>query len=214
MSTALLSDCVERFHAMDCSVRQLSGSHVIGVAFCVQTVAGDNATLHQALSLAPPGCVFVVDAGAATTRAVWGDVLTEAAIARGVAGLVMNGLVRDIAEISRRGWPVFAAGTTPAGPHKAGGGRIGFAIAVGGVVVRPGDIVVGDADGVVVIPSARLQETIEAADTRKELEASWLRQIRGGASTHEMFDLPANAAVHPSLSQVSLGRAQPGGNAS
>jgi 4-hydroxy-4-methyl-2-oxoglutarate aldolase len=180
---AVISDCLNRFGVMDAGMQRLSGTGVSGPAFPVRTMVGDNSTLHRAVAGAPPGSVLVVDAGSFTDRAVWGELLTLAAIQHRVLGAVIDGAVRDIDAIRRSGFPIFARGHTPAGPHKGWHGDQNVTISCGGVPVSPGDLVVGDADGVVVVPHDRLPAVRAAVSDRLQVEAEWRRRIGAGEAT-------------------------------
>ncbi len=177
---SILSDSVGRFGAMAGAMRSLTGQRVVGPAFPVRTMPGDSRTLHVSLLSAPPGSVLVVDAGGLVDRAVWGEVLTHSARAAHVIGAVIDGAVRDIAGIRAMNFPLFALGTAPAGPHKAGGGTIGEPISCGGVVVAPGDLVIGDDDGVAVAHGVDLDDLYHSVNQRMELERGWITRISGG----------------------------------
>jgi 4-hydroxy-4-methyl-2-oxoglutarate aldolase len=189
VSTALASDCLGRFGAMDGGIMPLSGLTVLGWAATVEVVPGDSATIHRALTGVRSDSVLVVDAGGGRNRAVWGGVLTAAARASGVLGAVIDGAVRDLAAIRAQGFPVFARGTSPAGPHKAGGGRSGTRISCGGLVVEPGDLVLGDEDGVVVVPAGELVRVRQAVRDREEQERRWLARIEAGESSASILGL-------------------------
>ena len=131
-----------------------------GPALTVRTRPGDNLIIYKAIQLAQPGDVLVIDAGGATDRAVMGEIVAKHAAAMGIIGLVIDGCVRDGAEIAAGPIPVFAKGYAHPGPFKSGPGEIRGAIAMGGTVVRNGDLVVGDADGVAVLPVERIQEVV------------------------------------------------------
>jgi 4-hydroxy-4-methyl-2-oxoglutarate aldolase len=191
--TALISDCLDRVGAMDSRIARVSGARLAGPAFPVRTMAGDSRVLHHALMKVPAGSVLVVAAEAHRERAVWGEIMTVMAQAAGVVGLVVDGAVRDIEAVRRRAFPVFACGVSPAGPHKAGVGSIGATVSCGGVVVSAGDLVLGDADGVVVIPKAREQEVFEAARARRELERSWISRIEKGESSVDVLGSVLNS---------------------
>ena len=165
IATANLSDVVGRVGAMDGGLRRLCGTQMAGPAHTVMTATGDSSSIHRALVDADPGSVLVVDAQAGTARAVWGAVMTAAAIERGIVGVVIDGAVRDIDEIASSGFPVFARATCPAGPHKGFRGAHGVTIQCGGVVVKPGDIIVGDADGVTVVPAAQADDAVAAVES-------------------------------------------------
>jgi regulator of RNase E activity RraA len=172
---------------MSSRLRFLSGSRLIGRAFTVQLVAGDSATSHRALEHAPSGHVLVIDGGGYTDRAVWGEVLTVAAEARGIRGLVLDGAVRDIVGLRERGFPVVAAATSPAGPHKSGGGDWAETISCGGVTVNNGDLIVADADGVVVVPWHRRQEIARTAAARVADEQTLLEQLAAGVTSSAAY---------------------------
>lgn len=145
---------------------------LVGRAYTVQTRAGDNLFVHQALALASVGDVLVIDGGGDTSRALIGDLIALKARDAAIAGFVIDGAVRDADELRTLGMPVFAAGVTPAGPYKHGPGRLQVTVAIGGVVVSPGDLIVGDGDGVVVVPAADAERVIAAAETVLEVEQS------------------------------------------
>lgn len=189
LPSATVSDCLDRLQAMDGGIRLLAGDGVAGRAFTVETAAGDSATLHLALQHAPPGSVLVVAAGGHVRRAVWGAILTEAAQRRGVRGLVVDGVVRDVTQLRASGFTVYARGSCPAGPHKGFRGRWDVAVSCGGVVVDPGDLVLGDADGVVVVPAGRAAEVAAAVAQRRRVEEQWRAGLRRGATTAELLGL-------------------------
>lgn len=147
-------------------------SRLVGLAYTVQTRPGDNLFVHKALDRAAAGDILVIDGGGDTSRALIGDLIALKARHNGIAGFVIDGAVRDAVEIAALGVPVFAAGVTPAGPYKHGPGRLGTPVAIGGVVVSPGDLIVGDSDGVVVVPAADAAAVIAAAEAVLEIEQS------------------------------------------
>jgi 4-hydroxy-4-methyl-2-oxoglutarate aldolase len=182
LSTAVVSDCMNRMNVMDPRIQSMTGAIIAGPAFPVETLEGENGTVHRAIAAAPPGSVLVIEAGGNPNRAIWGDVLTEVAVQRGVIGVVLNGAVRDLSELRQRKFPIFAIGSCPAGPHKGWQGRIGVSVSCGGVVVEPGDTVFGDTDGVVVIPRNDTAAVYEQAVRRNEMERIWMQRIRSGES--------------------------------
>src|ERR1035437_2585293 len=150
MVTAHLSDNMNRLVAGGAALRPMHrGGKLCGPAFTVKVSPGDNLMVHKAIDIAAPGDVIVVDSGGDLTHAIIGDIMSSHAEKRGVAGFVMSGAIRDSAEIGARRFPVYACGVTHRGPYKNGPGEINAPIALGGMVVHPGDIIVGDADGVV-----------------------------------------------------------------
>lgn len=164
------------------------GARLVGRARCVACGPGDNLALHRALSAVEAGEVLVV-AGGDLLHGAWGEVMTEAALARGVAGLVTEGAVRDSAAIERLGFPVFAIGIAVGGCSKADRGSLDREVVVGGAVVRPGDIVIGDADGVVVVAAERAEAVARAARERERRERAWIAALREGRSTLELMGL-------------------------
>jgi RraA family protein len=150
---AVVSDELNRASAMVAGVKPLApGMAFVGQALTVQCMVADNAALHYALTVAWPGAVLTADAGGFLGNAVWGGILHYAAKKAGLAAVVVDGAMRDADSIGKMNFPVYARGINPRGPYKAGPGEINVPISCGGVVVHPGDIVAGDADGVLVIP--------------------------------------------------------------
>lgn len=148
---------------------------VAGPALTVEVRPGDNLMIHAALSIAKPGDVIVVDGKADQTCALIGEIMVSQAIAIGVAGMVLDAAVRDTEALRAKGFPVWSYGFNPCGPTKRVSGRVNHPISIGGITVNPGDLVVGDADGVVVIERERVGEMIElgrrkVADERKRLD--------------------------------------------
>jgi 4-hydroxy-4-methyl-2-oxoglutarate aldolase len=164
------------------------GARVAGPAFTVQGIGGDNLALHRAVATAPAGSVLVADLQGAM-NGHWGEILAVAAQQRGVLGLVVDGGVRDVAEQAVLGFPVFTRHVTVVGTGKEHPGRFGVPVRVGGVVVRQGDLVVGDADGVVVVPADLVEITLARADARVAAEHRALAAIRSGTTTLEYYEL-------------------------
>jgi 4-hydroxy-4-methyl-2-oxoglutarate aldolase len=162
------------------------GAAVVGTALPVRAAAGDNLALHLAVEAAAPGEVLVVDA-AGSPHGYWGEVLTVAAQHRGVLGLVIDGGVRDTGHLESLGFPAFSRWTALAGTAKADPGSIGTPIRLGGAPVERGDVVVGDRDGVVVLPAARVAEIVEAGHQRVRQETDYLRRLRAGELTMDIY---------------------------
>jgi RraA family protein len=154
--------------------------YLVGPALTVKCRPGDNLMIHKALTMAQPGDVIVVDAGGDLTNALFGEIMTATAVARGVAGIVLNGAVRDSEEIGEGTFPLYAAGVTHRGPYKDGPGEINVPIAIDGMVIEPGDMMVGDADGLLCIPFADVDAILEATRKKMEIEAQMLRDIAAG----------------------------------
>lgn len=178
---AILADANGRRGALHGRIAALRpGMKVAGTAFTVDVRPGDNLMIHAAIALARPGDVLVVDGKGDRTAALMGTIMMTACRRRGIAGVVMDGAVRDSLEIEEMGFPVFSVGTNPNGPTKNVAGRIGHAIVCGGVAVRAGDLVVGDADGVVVIERERVEALLPLARRKVEDEAARIAAIRQG----------------------------------
>jgi regulator of RNase E activity RraA len=188
--TGIVSDCLNRMGAMDGRVRALvPGARLCGPAVTVEEVEGGNLMSHAALELAEAGDVLVIDAKGVTTRACWGGVQTLAARRRGAAGVVAFGSVRDVEDIAALGLPVFALGACAGGPLKGWGGNVNAPIACGGVAVRAGDLVLGDDDGVVVVPQELAAELPALCAERVAREEGWTRAIEAGATSVEAVGL-------------------------
>ena len=162
---------------------------LVGPAFPVHSDAGDNLAVHLALAEVPPGHVLVVETGGAVKYGFWGEIMTEAALARGVAGLVTDGAVRDTREIRQLQFPVLCAGVAIAGTIKQSSGRVNQTVVIGNCQIRPGDIVVGDDDGVVVVPAEAESEVIEKAQARVDKENSLIQRLREGELTVDLLGL-------------------------
>lgn len=189
LATAAISDVIGRVGAMDGGIRRLCGDRLVGPAHPVLTATGDSSSIHRALATAPAGSVLVVDAQGGIARAVWGNVLTVAAMERGLVGAVIDGAVRDIDEIAALGFTLFARATCPAGPHKGFRGMDGTPVQCGGVVVRQGDIVVGDADGVVVVQGDQIDTIAPAVERVMVAEQEWMDRIQAGESSADILGL-------------------------
>lgn len=159
------------------------GATIAAPAFPVRCTSGDNLAIHVAVAEAPPGSCLVVDVGELSDYGYWGEVLTTAAQARGLAGLVIDGGVRDIVAIETRGFPVFASTIALRGATKDQAGAVNVPIRCGGASVVRGDWVVGDADGVVLVPGESFDEVLDAASTRARREAAMFEELKSGKTT-------------------------------
>lgn len=164
------------------------GAAVAGPAYPVECAPGDNLGIQIALERAPRGSVLVVDARG-FIAGYWGEVLTVFAEARGMAGLVIDGGVRDIAALQARGFPVFARGISVRGTLKAAVPSVGKTISLAGTPVALGDLVVGDADGVVVIPADQVDATLCRGNARVQKEAEWMARLAAGETTLDLMGL-------------------------
>ena len=164
MPTADLADAAGVPIAMDSRVRPVwVGARLAGPAFTVRTPPGEHPSVRRAADEAPPESVIVVGGDGALDRALWGDKMAKLALERGIAGLVVDGAVRDAEGIEELGFPVFAAGITPTPPRHEQEGELGVPVECGGLTVRPGDVVYGDRDGVVVVPAELHDEVLARA---------------------------------------------------
>lgn len=166
-----------------------SGMRVAGPAFTVATAPGNNLWIHRALAAAAPGDVLVVVTSGTHDAGYWGDIMTVAARAREIAGLVIDGCVRDSEAIARLGFPVFARGLSIRGTGKdaRAPGALLVPVILADVTVLPGDCVVGDADGVVVVSAALVSEVVAKGRERERREAEVVERLRKGETTLEIY---------------------------
>jgi 4-hydroxy-4-methyl-2-oxoglutarate aldolase len=174
-----------------------AGAALSAPAFPVRCAPGDNLAIHVAVATAPPGSALVVDVGAVAERGYWGEVLTTAALARGLAGLVIDGGVRDVAALERLAFPAFSSTVALRGATKRERGSAGVATVVAGVRVAPGDWVVADVDGVVIVPGDSLDAVLDAGRARSEAEDRYFAELRGGSTTVELLGLDASLVERP-----------------
>ncbi len=165
------------------------GAKLCGFAATVECPPGDNLMLHLSVADAEPGSVIVASTGAYLQAGAWGEVLTVAAQARGVAGLAIDGAVRDVEAIAAHGFPVFSRGVAVGSCTKKGPGKLNVPIEFGGATVRPGDVIVGDSDGLVIIDRERAEDVYEAAVRRRQRELEIFEQLRQGRTTVELLGL-------------------------
>ena len=187
---AIVSDCMNRTHSMAAAIKPLKpGTVLAGQARTVTSMVGDNGISHAALALVNRGEVLVIDAGGYEDVAVWGAIMTHAAIARDIAGVVIDGAVRDAAEIRELGFSCYARANVPAGPHKGFGGIIDGPISCAGCPVKPGDIVIGDDDGIAVVPLEWAEDMLAASKEKLAQELDTLKQITEGKTTAELLGI-------------------------
>lgn len=167
---ANIDDCMGRIAACGSDLKPMNHSPLLGTAFTVRCPEGDNLMFHKALELAKPGDVLVIAAGGSMHRSLCGEIMSRTAMAAGIAGFIVDGCIRDKDEIGEfTDFPVYARGVTPNGPYKNGPGEINVPVCVCGQVINPGDILVGDGDGVIVI---RPEEAAELAAKAKAVSDS------------------------------------------
>ncbi|TCT06334.1 RraA family protein [Paralcaligenes ureilyticus] len=187
--TANVSDNMLRITAAGSKIRPFHAKGVLaGPAFTVKGRPGDNLILHKALDLAEPGDVVVMDAGGDLTNSLFGEMMAALAKARHLAGVVINGAIRDYASIHQGDFPVFAAGVTHRGPYKDGPGEINVPIAIEGMVIEPGDLILGDEDGLVCVPRAIAEDVYAASKAKHESEEKQLQEYMNQQSDRSWVD--------------------------
>lgn len=181
LPVANVSDSMSRLTAGGARLRpRHGGGGMAGPALTIKAPPGDNLMFHKAISLAEPGDVIVVDAGGDLTNALMGEMMLMQITKRGVAGVVINGAIRDAAYIRDQNVPVFSAGITHRGPYKNGPGEINVPVAIDGMVIAPGDLVLGDDDGVLCVPFDQMEAVFEAAAAKYDAEQRQIANIQGG----------------------------------
>ena len=181
IAVANISDSMNRMAHGGPRLRPMhAGGVLAGVALTVKQRPGDNLMIHAALNRAKPGDVIVVDAGGDLTNALMGELMFSQAQAIGVAGVVINGAIRDSGWTRASALPVYAAGVTHRGPYKNGPGEVNCTIALDGMIIEPGDLIVGDDDGIVCVPFALTEEVYAAADKKQRGEEQTMAAIRAG----------------------------------
>jgi RraA family protein len=189
LPVANVSDMMHRMTAGGPRLRPLhAGGKLAGPAFTVKTRPGDNLMIHKALDLAEKGDVLVVDGGGDLTSALVGELMLAHAQARGLAGVVINGAVRDSGAIRAGKFPVYAAGVTHRGPYKDGPGEINVPVALDGMVIEPGDLVIGDEDGLLCVPYDEAETVAIAAAEKLAAEEKQMAEIKAGRSDRAWVD--------------------------
>lgn len=188
---AVVSDCLNRSQAMAGAISPLTADmRIVAQARTVECMVADNSALHGAIGLCEPGEVLVCNAQGFEDTALFGGLLAHSAIDHGISGLVIDGAVRDSKEIIEAGFPCFARAVVPRGPHKGFGGVIDGPINCGGVTVFPGDLVIGDADGVAVVPYGRIAGTLQAVHAVVSKEEHALASLAEGGSLSSIYGVP------------------------
>lgn len=194
-----ISDLMNRLYTMVPEIQNMTRRdlRILGPACTVKVFPGDNLMVHKALDIALPGDIIVVDAGSSPMNAVLGDLISTKARHRSIAGFVVDGLIRDLPNIlALDDFPVFARGVTPIGPLQRGPGEVNFPASVGGIVVNAGDIVIGDLNGVVVVPRLAAEDILERLLAKAASEADYLAAVaRGNFSNAWVDDLLRESGV-------------------
>lgn len=189
--TPAASDLMNRLYTMRSEIRTLTDPELrlAGPACTVKVFPGDNLMVHKSLDVAQPGDVIVIDAGSSPMNAVLGDLISTKARHRGVAGFIVDGLIRDLPAILALGdFPVFARGVTPIGPLHRGPGEINHPICCGGIVVNPGDIVMGDLNGIVVVPRQIAEDLLVSLQAKAAGEADYTAAVARGEFSNAWVD--------------------------
>lgn len=184
LPVANISDSMSRMTAGGPRLRPLhAGGVLAGPTLTVKTRPGDNLMVHKAIGTAEPGDIVVVDAGGDLTNAIIGELMIAQMLKRGLGGIVINGAVRDSAAIRAGSFPVYAAGVTHRGPYKDGPGEINVPVAIDGMVIAPGDLVIGDEDGLLCVPYDQMEQVYAAAAAKHAAETKQMAAIEAG--THD-----------------------------
>ena len=180
LASTNLADAMGRFAFMDPGIQARSGLTLCGLAVTVNCRPADNLMVHKALQVAEPGDVIVVSTCGNVTSAVFGELMCHTAVAARLGGVVVDGAIRDVEGIARLGLPAFSRAVCPGGCDKDGPGEINVPIGCGGTVVSPGDIVVGDRDGVVVVARSNAEEVLDLVAQLMERERTRIAEIEAG----------------------------------
>ena len=187
--TPHVSDNLNRMYAgMDKLRPYHKEGKLLGIALTVKTRPGDNLMAHKAIDIAEPGDVIVIDAGGDTTNAIVGEIMLRLALKKGIKGFVINGAIRDLAAFKNGNFPVYALGVTHRGPYKDGPGEINVPISLGGTLVNPGDIVLGDEDGVVIIPAEQAAQILEKVRQQEKTEKRIMESIENNTIDRSWVD--------------------------
>jgi regulator of RNase E activity RraA len=185
---ANVSDCMSRMTAGGARLRPMhAGGVLAGPALTVKTRPGDNLMIHKAIAMAAPGDIIVVDGGGDLTNALIGEIMVSEAIAAGIAGYVIDGAIRDLGAIRAGTFPVYAAGVTHRGPYNDGPGEINVPIALDGMVINPGHLIIGDEDGLLCIPFDDAAAILKAAQAKHAAEDIALAEIRSSSAPKKLW---------------------------
>ncbi|MCX7780104.1 MAG: RraA family protein [Negativicutes bacterium] len=188
LPVANIADEMNRFFCMDARIKPVNKTPLLGTAFTVRARTADNLLFHKALDLAQPGDVIIIDAQGDTVNSITGEIMMREARKKGLAGIVIDGAVRDFDALKEMDMAIYAAGITPKGPYKDGPGEINVPVSCGGVVVNPGDIVVGDSDGIVIINPKDAPVVLEKAKAKYAKEQAIFKAIEEGTRDKSWVD--------------------------
>ena len=193
ISAATMHEAAGKIGALPSYLKPISsGMKICGRAYPVKGPSGCNLWLHRAIAEADPGDVLIADIGDDKEFGYWGDIMGTGSMAKGIAGLVIDGCVRDQIELEEMGFPVFAAGLSIRGTDKKfeEPGSLGKPITIGGIEINRGDLVLGDNDGIVIIPATQVRDSIKKSAERENKEEATKRRLRGGETTMEIYNWP------------------------
>lgn len=191
---ANIGDNMNRIACMNARIRPMNAGRLLGCAFTVKVRAGDNLLFHKAIDMAQPGDIIVIDAQNEQSYAILGELMIMWLRRRGITGVVVDGCIRDHDALREMGdIAIYATGITPNGPLKEGGGEINFPVMCGGIVVNPGDIIVGDSDGVVAINPADAPDVLKKALAHNAKEAKTMKDIENLAWDRSWVDAALQA---------------------
>ncbi|MFT3987028.1 RraA family protein [Aestuariivirga sp.] len=184
-----ISDILNRMYTMTPEIRNVVNAEMlVGPALTVKVFPGDNLMVHKALDAAKPGDVVVIDTSGSQRNAVLGDLITNKAKHRGIAGFIVDGLVRDLPGLQDAGLPVFARGITPFGPLHRGPGELNYAVSCGGIVVNPGDVIVADQSGIAVIRREMAEDTLMRLRAHRARMMQYVADVKAGRFSNEWVD--------------------------
>jgi RraA family protein len=184
-----VSDILNRMYTLAPEIRNfVNAEPLVGPACTVKVFPGDNLMIHKALDVAEPGDVIVVDTSGSHRNAVLGDLVANKAKHRGVAGFIVDGLVRDLPGLLEAGLPVYARGVTPFGPLHRGPGELNFSISCGGIVINPGDVMIADASGVAVVRREFAHHTLVLLRAHDARMAQYVRDVKAGRFSNDWVD--------------------------
>lgn len=172
-----IGDSMNRTVAISADIKPINHTRLLGCAYTVRVPAGDNLLFYYSIDQASPGDVIVVDGGGFKERALCGEIMATLAMKRGIAGFVIDGAIRDIVELSEMNFPVFARSSSPNGPYKNGPGEVNVPVSIGGRIIYPGDIIVGDGNGVISIAQEEAEEVLQKAEQILQKETALLQEI-------------------------------------
>ena len=188
LASSNVADAMGRFNFMDAGIRSRSALPLCGLAVTVNARPADNLMIHKALQVATPGDVVVVSTGGNTTSAVFGELMCHTATAARLGGIVVDGAIRDVEGITRLGFPAYSRTVSPGSCDKDGPGEINVPIALDGMVVNPGDLVIGDRDGVLAVPMDAAEAVLAATLSKQDAEIRQMAAIENGTNDRSWVD--------------------------